>query len=169
MLSCCNFTVVEGEKPHPASYWGYSHAKELRRRRAERAPKESSGRTFLSKFTSPEQSYSAAPRQDTQHQKQQACGLLCCNIGHNMKFREHICQKRLGRTESSSDNEQPKPAIVVRQIMTVRSEAVTEKHKIMCITHRPVPCYDTERRPHQAAPLRGRHKERNKNTIWTIQ
>jgi hypothetical protein len=30
---------------------------------------------------------------------------------------------------------------------------------------RAVPCYDTEMRPHQAAPVRGRHKQRNKNTI----
>jgi hypothetical protein len=34
--------------------------------------KESSGRTFLSKFTSPEQSYVAALRPDKQHQQPQA-------------------------------------------------------------------------------------------------
>jgi hypothetical protein len=44
-------------KLHPASYRGCSHAKgHLQRRRAQRAPKESSGRTFCSKFTSPQQS-----------------------------------------------------------------------------------------------------------------
>jgi hypothetical protein len=46
---------------HPTWYWGCSHAKgELQRRRAKRAPKASSRRTFLSNFTSPEQSYAAA-------------------------------------------------------------------------------------------------------------
>jgi hypothetical protein len=38
------------------------------RRRAQRAPKGSSGRTFLSKFTSPEQAYAAALRRDFEDQ-----------------------------------------------------------------------------------------------------
>jgi hypothetical protein len=54
-LSCCNCTLEEGEKPHPASYQGCSHVKgKLQWRRASGAPKGSSGRTFFSKFTSPE-------------------------------------------------------------------------------------------------------------------
>jgi hypothetical protein len=65
--SYCNCTLTEGEKPHPASYRGCSYEKgELQRRRA---PKGPSGRTFFSKFTSPEQLYIAALRQDTQHQR----------------------------------------------------------------------------------------------------
>jgi hypothetical protein len=67
---------------------------ELQRRRAQQAPKESSERTFFYKFTSPEQSYSAALLQDTQHQPPQtdgkACGSLCSSICHNRKFRKKV-------------------------------------------------------------------------------
>jgi hypothetical protein len=69
---CCNCALTEGDKSHPASYRGCSHAKgELQRRRAQRAPKGPTGRTFFSKFTSPQQSYAAALHQDTQHQQPQ--------------------------------------------------------------------------------------------------
>jgi hypothetical protein len=52
-LNCCNCTLI-GQKPHPASNRGFSHMKgELQRRRAQRAPKGPSGRTFFFKFTSP--------------------------------------------------------------------------------------------------------------------
>jgi hypothetical protein len=54
--TCCNCTLVEGEKPHPGSYRGCRHEKgKLQRRIAQRAPKGSSGKTFFSKFTSPQQ------------------------------------------------------------------------------------------------------------------
>jgi hypothetical protein len=96
--SCCNCTLVEGEKPKPASYRGCNHAKGELQRRAQRTPKGSSGRTFY-KFTSTEQSYAAALRQDTQHQQPQtwqtggkACGTPCNSICHNRKFRELVCQ-----------------------------------------------------------------------------
>jgi hypothetical protein len=66
---CCNCTLMEGQNPHPASYRGCSHANgELQRSRAQRATKGPSGRTFFSKFTSPQQTYAAALRQDKQHQ-----------------------------------------------------------------------------------------------------
>jgi hypothetical protein len=71
--SCCNCTLTEGEKPQRASYRGYDHAKgELQRRRAQRAPKGPSGRTFFSKINSPEQSYAAALCLDKQHQQPKA-------------------------------------------------------------------------------------------------
>jgi hypothetical protein len=64
--SCCNCTLVEGEKSHPASYQGCRHAKgDMQRRKAQRAPKGSSGRMFFSKFTSPDQSHAAALCQGT--------------------------------------------------------------------------------------------------------
>jgi hypothetical protein len=71
--SCCNYTLVEREEPHPASYRGCSHAEgELQGRKAQRVPKEPSERKFFYKFTSPEQSYSAALRQDNQNQQPKA-------------------------------------------------------------------------------------------------
>jgi hypothetical protein len=71
-------------------------------RRAQRAPKGSSGRTFFSKFASPERSYAAALRQDMQHQQPQAPQIYgkswrtpCSSICHIRKFREEVCQYRL--------------------------------------------------------------------------
>jgi hypothetical protein len=64
--SSYNCTPLEREKPQLASCRGRSHAtREQQRRRAQRVPKRSTGRTFFCKFTSPEQSYAAAIRQDT--------------------------------------------------------------------------------------------------------
>jgi hypothetical protein len=68
MPSCCNCTLVDGEKPHPASYRGCSHAKGEEHNRL----KGYTGRTLFSKFTSSQQSYAAALGQDTQEQQPQA-------------------------------------------------------------------------------------------------
>jgi hypothetical protein len=57
--SCCSCTIVE-ERPHPASYRGCNHAKGEMQRTAKQAPKESSGKTIFSMFTSPQQSCAAA-------------------------------------------------------------------------------------------------------------
>jgi hypothetical protein len=73
MLSCCSCALVQGDEPCSPPYQASSHVKgELHRRRAQRALKRSSEKTFFSKFTSPEQSYVAALRQDTQHQQPEA-------------------------------------------------------------------------------------------------
>jgi hypothetical protein len=33
--SCCNYTVIEGKKPHPSNYCGYSYVKEELQKDAE--------------------------------------------------------------------------------------------------------------------------------------
>jgi hypothetical protein len=59
--SCCNSTLEEREKLHPASFRGYSNAKgELQRARAQRDPKGSSGRKLFSKATSLDHFFAAA-------------------------------------------------------------------------------------------------------------
>jgi hypothetical protein len=100
--SCCNCTPVEGEKPHPASYRGCSHAKrEQERRRAQRAPKGSS-RTFFSRSphqSSPTQLHYVKTRNTSNHrhlrQMGNACGTSCSSICHNRKFTKHVSQYRL--------------------------------------------------------------------------
>jgi hypothetical protein len=97
--SYCNCTIVEGDTPHPPSDRGCSHAKgELQKRRAQRAPNGSSGRMFLSKFTSPEKTHTAALRHDTQQattgttdrlEKRSAPRPAAC---HNRKFKKQVCQ-----------------------------------------------------------------------------
>jgi hypothetical protein len=116
--SCCSCTLVEGEKSHPASYWGCSHERgELQRRRAQRAHKESSGRTFFSKFNSPEQSYTAALRQDTQHQQPQAPQTY--EEGLRTPVQQHLPQQDIQKTglliqaHSSSNSDILKVATVV--------------------------------------------------------
>jgi hypothetical protein len=82
MPSCCSSTLVEGEKPHPASYRGCSHAKGGPQRRREQWALKRSGRIFVCKFTSPEKSYAAALRQ-TQHQQPQTDTWEKCNAPHS--------------------------------------------------------------------------------------
>jgi hypothetical protein len=68
--SCCNCTIVEGEKPHPESYLGCSHEKGKKQRRtAQRTPKGFSGRVLFSQFTLLEQSNAAALHEDTEQQQ----------------------------------------------------------------------------------------------------
>jgi hypothetical protein len=119
--SFCNCTLV-GEKLHPALYQGRSHAKgEQQRRRAQQAPKGFCGRTLFSKFTSSEQSYAAALRQDTQQQQSQAQQTDGKSVQHPIL--QHLPQQEIQKTglsvqdPCSSDNEKLKGATVVRQIM----------------------------------------------------
>jgi 3-dehydroquinate synthetase len=120
------------------SYGGCSHAKELKRRRAQATAKGSSARTFFSKFTLPEQSYAAALRQDTQQQQPQAPLTDGENVRHPMQ--QHLPQREIQKTgvsvqtPSSPNNDTLKVATVVQQIMTKLSEAVSQRDKVMIIT-----------------------------------
>jgi hypothetical protein len=88
MPSCI---IGEGEKPHPALYWGCSHAKEELQRRRAQAPKESSGRTF----TSPEQFFAAALYRDMQRQQPQALKT------DEISLQQHLSQQESQRTDLS--------------------------------------------------------------------
>jgi hypothetical protein len=110
---------------------------ELKRRRAQRTPKGSSGRTLFSKFTSPEQSYAAALRQDTQHQQPQAPQTDGKSVWHPVQ--QHLPQQEIQKTglsvqAPSSINDTLKIATVVQLIVTELSEAASEKDKLMVIT-----------------------------------
>jgi hypothetical protein len=118
--SCCNSTLIEGEKPH-ASYRGCSYTKEeLQRRRAQRAPKDSSGRMF-SKFTSPEHTYASAMCQDTQHLQPKAPEANGQSVRHSVQ--KHLPQQEIQKTclstqaPGSSNNDMLQVATVVQQIM----------------------------------------------------
>jgi hypothetical protein len=133
MPSCCNCTLVEGQKPHPASYHGCSHVKgELQRRRAHWAPKGSSGRMIFSKFTSPEQSFTAALHQDTKHQ--QPWEKLADPYAPASATTGNSENTSVSTDPSSSNNDMLKVANIVQQIMTQLSEGASEKDKLMVIT-----------------------------------
>jgi hypothetical protein len=95
-------------------------------------------RTLFSKLISPEQSYAAALRQDTQHQQPQAQQKDGESVRHfvqqHLPQHENQIRGPSAQSPSSSDNDTLKVATVVRQIMTELREAVSEKDKIMVIT-----------------------------------
>jgi hypothetical protein len=96
--NCCNFILVEGGKPHRTSYQGCSHAKNRTAKEKSRMSSEGiSGRTLFSKFTSPEQSYAAALRQDTQHQQPQATQTDNKTVGHPVQ--QHPLQDEIHESE----------------------------------------------------------------------
>jgi hypothetical protein len=99
--SCCNCTLVKGEKPHPASFRGCSHVKGELQRRGVQVPKGSSGRTFFSKFTSPEQSLTLC--QDTQHKKPQASQTEMKSL--RPPVQQHLPQQEIQRTSVSTGSQ----------------------------------------------------------------
>jgi hypothetical protein len=88
---------------------------------------------FFSKFTSPEQSYAAELRQDTQHQQPQATHSYREQL--RTAVQKHLSQKEIHKmglsvqAPSSSNYGMLNVDTVVRQIMTDLSEAVSEKGK----------------------------------------
>jgi hypothetical protein len=135
--SCCNCTLVEGEKPHPESYRGCSHAKgELQRRKAQRAPKEPSGRKFFSRFTSPEQSYAAELRQDNQNQQPKAPQTEEKNVRDPMQ--QYLPQQKFQQTglsvQAPSSSNKTTIATVAHPIMTELNDAASQEDRVMVIT-----------------------------------
>jgi hypothetical protein len=65
---CCNFMFAVGEKPHPSTYHGCSHAKELFCKKVQRASKAKTptGRAFFSRYTTPAFFFTAAFCRDPQ-------------------------------------------------------------------------------------------------------
>jgi hypothetical protein len=105
---------------------------------AQRTPKGFSGRALFSKFTSAEQSYAAALRQDTQQQQPQAPHTDGKSMHHPIQ--QHLPQQEFQKmglsvqAPSSSNNDKLKVAVVARQIMKELSEAVSEEDKAMIVT-----------------------------------
>jgi hypothetical protein len=70
--SCCNCKLADGEKLHPSNYRDCSLAKEeIRRRKSQREPKNTTGRGFSSKYASPDLSFAAALRTNKEQQQSQ--------------------------------------------------------------------------------------------------
>jgi hypothetical protein len=94
-LSCCNCSLVEGQKPHPASYQGCSHMKgELQRRRVHQAPKESLGGRYS--FSSPHHSsptrmHCVKTKNASNHKQCRQSSSICLK----RNFRKQVCQFRL--------------------------------------------------------------------------
>jgi hypothetical protein len=93
---------------------------------------------FFSKFTSPELPYTDALHQDTQHHQPQALQTDGKRMRHPVQ--QHLPQQEIQKTglsvqaPSSSNNDILNVIIVVQQMITQLSEAVSEKDKITVIT-----------------------------------
>jgi hypothetical protein len=70
--NCCNCKLKEGEAHHPTSYRGCSHAKEeMEHRKNQRETNQgTAGRTFVSKYTTPDRSFASALHSSMQPQEQ---------------------------------------------------------------------------------------------------
>jgi hypothetical protein len=93
---------------------------------------------FFSKFTSPEQPYAAALRQDTQQQQPQTPQAEGKSVQHPVQ--QHLPQQEFQKNglsvqaPSSSDSDKLKVATAVRQIMKELSETVSEEGEVMIVT-----------------------------------
>jgi hypothetical protein len=70
--SCCNCKLTDCEKQCPSNYRGCSLAKEeIRRRKSQREPKNTTGHVFPSKYATRDLSFAAALRTNKEQQKPQ--------------------------------------------------------------------------------------------------
>jgi hypothetical protein len=92
--NCCNCTLVEGEKPHPASYRGCSHAKGEEHNELPRGPL--GGRWSISSphQNSPVQLHCVKTLTNSNHRHRRHIG-KACSIYHNRNFRILVCQYRI--------------------------------------------------------------------------
>ncbi|XP_033611609.1 uncharacterized protein LOC117283140 [Cryptotermes secundus] len=99
--TCCNCQLAEGDKPHPANYWGCRHAREeLQKRKAKRTPKTAT-EVFSSNFT-PGVSFMAALRGNAEQQRPQAnpAPMICPTVTKQQNVPAPALQKE---TESRCD------------------------------------------------------------------
>jgi hypothetical protein len=139
--SCCNCTLKDGERPHPSTYRGCSHAKEelLRRRTQRPSNKGPAGRLFTSAYVVPGQSFAAALRGDSQQQPPMRQNhKVKPNPADQTEFQPPTQQTgqsvQAPTVHSSPLDDMFKVATVVQQIMTGLNGAVSEEEKIVAIT-----------------------------------
>jgi hypothetical protein len=135
---------MDGEKPHPSNYRGCSHAKEeIRRRKAQRTPNNTSGRVFSSNYTTPGLSFAAALRNNAEQLKQphpQQVPVAGPAAVRKTNTPTPVQQLDAGQSVPAPDvNSLPldnmfRVVTVVQQIMTEFNGAVSEEAKIMAIT-----------------------------------
>jgi hypothetical protein len=106
------------------------------RRTTKQKSKESSqGRTFFSKFTSPEQSYAAALRQDKQHPQPKAPQTDGKSVRHPLQ--QYLSQQGFQKpglsVQAPISSNNNAVATVVQQIMIELSGAVSEEVRVMVI------------------------------------
>jgi hypothetical protein len=98
--SCCNCALVGGEKPHPASYRGCSHAKGEQH---DELPKDSLGGRYSLRMphqNSPTQLHCVKTLNNSKNHRHlrqmwRACSTPFSSICHDRKFGKQVCQYRV--------------------------------------------------------------------------
>jgi hypothetical protein len=131
--SCCNCKLKDGERPHPSTYHGCSHAKEeMLRRKPQKPQKEPTGLIFSSSYIVPGQSFTAwlrgIPQQPPklQQTQQSQSTPVDRSTQPNAQKSGHSVQ---APPVNSSSLDMFKVATVVQQIMTELNGAVSEETK----------------------------------------
>jgi hypothetical protein len=134
--SCCNCKLGDGESPHQTNYRGCSYAKEeLQRRKNQRMSNQgSSGRTFFSKYTTPQRYFGSAllnsveSKQPSENQKESAGPQKkqVANKASSQSIKEEIV--------NSNAMDMFVAFTMVQQIMTGLSSAASEEEKVSIIT-----------------------------------
>jgi hypothetical protein len=145
--ACCNCKLSEGEKPHPSTYRGCSHAKdEMRKRKPQSTPNTATGRVFSSKRTTTGLSFAAALRSNTGEQQRPLPTQTADAAPAAMQQTraappplQHRLQNAGQSVQAPSENSASldnmfRVATVVQQIMTGLNGAVSEEDKIVAIT-----------------------------------
>jgi hypothetical protein len=136
--------LADGEKPHPASYWGCSHAKEeLQKKKLQRAPKPTTGWVFSSNIVNPGVSFAATLRGGASQEQRPLTRQLPVAVppaARKSSVLAPVQGQEAGQSVQApnvsshpSDN-MLKVVTVVQQIMTKVSGALSQQEKIMAIT-----------------------------------
>jgi hypothetical protein len=129
--------LKDGESPHPTNYRGCSYAKEeLQRRKNQRISNQgSSGRTFFSKYTTPERSFASAvrssvePKQPSENQKE-STGLQKKQVAS--KASDESVKEEI--VNSNAMDDMFVAFTMVQQIMTGLSSAASEEERVSIMT-----------------------------------
>jgi hypothetical protein len=139
--------LAEGEKPHPANYWGCRHAKEeMQKKKSQRTPRTTTGRVFSSNLITPGVSFAAALRGRTEEQQQPQTHEVAV-VGPATVERRFLAA--LPQHEQQTRGRSVRPpnikslplgrmlkivVTVAQQIMTAFNDAVLQKTRIVAIT-----------------------------------
>jgi hypothetical protein len=142
--ACCNCKLAEGEKPHPSTYRGCSHAKEeMRWKKIPRTPKPSTGRAFSSKYTTSSMSFaealqSKADQTQQSHLSQAAAAatvtVIQPRVQTSSKWQQAGQSAPAHILNSSPLDNMVRVVTVVQQFITEYNGAVSKEAKIQALS-----------------------------------
>jgi hypothetical protein len=129
----------EGERAHPANYSGCKHAKEeMRKKKPQGTPKNTTGRVLAAKFMNPSDSFAAKLQGHTDqktNEEENGSANKWDSIPPNTKQQQTGQSVPALSVNSELEDNMIRVVIVIRQIMREIKGAVSEKAKNMAITN----------------------------------